>query len=142
MFWFEGLKPGVTIARRGQTAYGGLNMRFSPREQQQIVEHTDPPDAEPRRCWAQLTGVPPEGEKPICITILQRKENPDYPGDWVKYPNLNWLQPTFPASGTAYELKPDKPLILRYRLLISKGALPEAEAAAAWDAYHQTKDSR
>lgn len=50
-----------------------------------------------------------------------------YPGDWVQFANLNWLQPTFPTKGTAYGLKTGEPLALRYRLVIFHG---EADAAA------------
>jgi len=136
-FQFEALKKGVTIARRGQKAYGGLNIRLSPRGGQNIATHTDPPDAKPRRAWAKLTGVPPGGKQPVEIVILQNKSNPDYPGDWVQYPNLNWLQPTFPKKGTAFELAPDRPLVLKYRLIVHPGEMKEADAAGQWDAYHR-----
>lgn len=106
-FRFEALKEGVWIARRGQDKYGGLNIRLSSRKGQRIVTHTDPPDSQPQRAWAQLVGVPPEGKKPVGIVILQSRSNPDYPGDWIQYPNLNWLQPTFPKKGTAWSMLPE-----------------------------------
>jgi len=116
-FHFEALVPGVTIARRHQDAYGGFNCRFSTREHQKIVTN---------RAWAVITGVPPDGKKPVSVGVVQRKTNPEFPGDWIQYPNLNWLQPTFPAKGKAYELKPGTPLDLEYRLVISAGELDAA----------------
>jgi hypothetical protein len=134
-FRFEALKESVSIARRGQSAYGGLNIRFSSRQGQKIVTHTDPPETQPRRTWAELVGVPPGGEKPVGIVILQDRSNPHYPGDWVQYPGLNWLQPTFPKSGAAYELIPGKPLGLKYRLIIRDGEMNGEDLAEQWDAY-------
>lgn len=119
VFRFEALKPGVTIARRQQEAYGGLNLRFSPRGQQQIVAT--------HRAWAALTGIPPGGKSPVSVAILQDARNPQFPGDWIQYPNLNWLQPTFPAKGTAFELRPDEPLTLRFRIVVADGP-PDAAA--------------
>lgn len=114
-FRFVALVPGVTVARRHQDAYGGFNLRFSARQQQQIVTAN--------RTWAALSGIPPDGKSPVHVAILQDARNPYFPGDWIQYPNLNWLQPTFPAKGTAFELKQDSPLVLRYRLVISGDGL-------------------
>ena len=138
-FRFEALEKGVWIARRGQDKYGGLNVRLSSRKEQRIVTHTDPPGSHPRRAWAQLVGVPPEGKKPVGIVILQSRSNPDYPGDWIQYPNLNWLQPTFPKKSTAYELAPGKPLVLKYRLLVHEGELNDENLAKQWNAYDQAE---
>jgi len=129
VFNFEALVEGVTIARRGQKAYGGFNLRFSARKEQKI-RMTAPE-------WASLTGIPPEGKGPVSVTILQHKQNPCYPGDWVQYANLNWLQPTFPGKGNAYPLEKGKPLVLRFRLLISLGELSEEAAKAAWTKFNE-----
>ena len=120
-FRFEALVSGVTIARRHQDAYGGFNLRFSTREHQKITTH---------RNWAAITGIPPAGKSPVSVGIIQRESNPGFPGDWIQYPNLNWLQPTFPAKGTAYELKPGIPLVLKYRLVVGNGELDEATMEA------------
>lgn len=113
---FEALVAGVTLARRHQDAYGGFNLRFSTRAQQTI---------ETQRDWAVITGIPPAGKHPVSVAIIQLAGNPGFPGDWIQYPDLNWLQPTFPAKKTAYELKPGVPLVLKYRLVVS-GDKPDA----------------
>ncbi len=125
-FRFQALADGVTLARRGQAHYGGFNIRLSARADQKIVTHTNEPGKSPRQAWACLSGVPPEGKQPVSVVILQASANPEYPGDWVQFPILNWLQPTFPSTGTAYGLKADSPLVLRYRLVVFYG---EAEAS-------------
>ncbi|MHC4251605.1 MAG: DUF6807 family protein [Planctomycetota bacterium] len=134
-FRFTALVDGVTVARRGKNKYGGLNIRLSARRDQRIVTFADPADARPRRAWADLVGVPPESKQRIGVAILQHPLNPRYPGDWVQYPNLNWLQPTFPASGEAYELRRGEPLALAFRLVVHEGDWGEKELAAAWSAY-------
>lgn len=138
-FRFEGLVDGVTIARRGQSHYGGFNIRLSTRGNQKITTHTDPPEKSPRSAWACLAGVPPEGKEPVSIVILQNATNPAHPGDWIQYPNLNWLQPTFPAKGTAHELKQGIPLVLKYRLVVCKGEVDEAVMSKLWSEYQESK---
>jgi hypothetical protein len=69
--------------------------------------------------------------------IIQHKQNPDYPGDWVQYPELSWCQPTFPATGTRYKLVRGQPLVLRYRLVVHPGTKPANEQAAIlWDTFN------
>ena len=136
-FQFTALVEGVTIHRRGQKAYGGLNLRFSSRKGQQITPFTAPPDAKPRVCWGHISGVPPGGTEPIGVAILQHHATPRYPGDWVQYPNLNWLQPTFPAKGEKLPLSTTEPLVLRYRLVIRPGTVTRETLTDLWTAYNQ-----
>lgn len=136
-FTFTALEDGVQIATRGQKAYGGFNCRFSARAGQKIMTVEDKPDAAPRVSAAQIVGTPPEGKGPIAVAILQHASNPCYPGAWVSYPNLNWLQPTFPTNGTKYALEKGKPLTLRYRLVVQSGEIDEPTLRTLWAAYNQ-----
>ena len=69
--------------------------------------------------------------------MLQHATNPDYPGDWVQYPELSWCQPTFPASGTRFALRKGQPLVLRYRLWVHTGGKPADQTLTAlWDSFH------
>jgi HEAT repeat protein len=129
---FEALQPGVTIARRQQDAYGGLNLRFSARAGQQLTQHTGPARFPAAESWGELAGVPPGGQGPVGVVILPHPDNPDYPPQWITYPELNWLQPAFPAAGTAFALEPGQPLTLRYRLVVRQGEGLQAEPAALW----------
>jgi hypothetical protein len=131
-FEFTALVDGVSLARRGQKAYGGLNMRFSPRKNQEITKHTDPEGKRPRRAWAQIVGTPPKGKGPVAVGIFQHVENPHAPGDWVQYPNLNWLQPTFPSRGMKHELKKGRRLVLQYGLCIQNGKMTDKQLAEQW----------
>ncbi len=134
---FIALKDGVTIARRGLEHYGGLNVRLQTPEAQAISVFTGPSNAVPRRAWSDLSGRFPGSAAASGLTVLQQAQNPDYPGDWVQYPELSWCQPTFPASGQRFALRRGQPLLLRFRLWIHPGSTPEEEfSARLWDALH------
>ena len=116
------------MARRGTDKYGGLNIRLSPVKELQLIHHEDPPNAQPRRAWSDSVGVRSGGTKPVGLAVFESSANPDYPGDYVEFPQLPWFQPTFPKAGSRYELKKGKPLTLRYRFWIRRGErVDEAE---------------
>lgn len=138
-FQFTALKDDVAIARRETKLYGGLNIRLAAVQDQRIDFHTDPPEAQPRMAWAGLYGGFPGGQRPVRLEVFQRQTNPDYPGDWVKYPELNWFQPTFPAFGTRYVLKKDATLVLQFRLRLRWTTdAPAVTSKDEWRAYHAT----
>ncbi|MDD2598291.1 MAG: PmoA family protein [Kiritimatiellae bacterium] len=120
-FKFEALQNSITLARRQRTSYGGLNFRMSRFSDLKISRHRDSPGAYPCRAWAELSGKPPKGQNTVGIFLLQHPANPHYPGDWVSFEDLPWLQPTFPAAGMAYALKPGQPLELAFRVIIRSG---------------------
>jgi len=88
--------------------------------------------------WSDLSGLFAGADKLSGLMVLQHKHNPDFPGDWVQYPELSWCQPTFPASNTRYSLKRGVPLVLRFRLLVHEGAKPSEEMASIlWDEFNE-----
>ena len=136
-FTFTALNDPVLIARRETDKYGGLNIRLAKVKDQKIVVHTDPPGAATRRAWGEVSGTFSNAAEPTGLVVLQHRDNPCHPGDWIQYPELNWLQPTFPAGSTRFELKPGQPLVLRFRLWIHKGAAAGEQACAdQWQAFH------
>jgi hypothetical protein len=79
-----------------------------------------------------------ERSDPTGILVLQRQSNPNYPGDWIKYPEIQWFQPTFPAAGSRHALKKGSPLVLQYRLWIRRGEVASEECYVdQWRAYQQ-----
>jgi hypothetical protein len=137
VFEFAALGDDVAVARRGTKAYGGLNIRCSSVQDQKIVTHTDEPGNKPRMTWSELSGIFNGGKRAAGLVVLQHQANPHYPGDWVQYPQLNWVQPTFPAALTRHVISKSQPLLLRYRLWIHRGsAAPEARCRDQWLAYH------
>ena len=137
-FRFDALVDSITIAKRDTKLYGGLNLRMQSPEEQDISYFTDQPGSKPLRAWSDLNGIFEVGKSPSGLMVLQHQGNPDYPGDWVEYPDLAWVQPTFPAPGTRYPLSMEESLILRYRLIVYTGGKPGVDISKKrWDAYHE-----
>jgi hypothetical protein len=135
-FHFSALQDNVAIARRGTELYGGLNIRLASVKDQQIFIPAEAVETKAAKAWATLSGQFLGSASLAALTILQSRTNPDYPGDWVKYPELNWVQPTFPAAKSRFSLRKDQPLVLRYRLWIQAGGPPTAAVAEeAWRRY-------
>ena len=136
VFSFTAIGDDVSLARRGTDLYGGLNVRLSPIRDLELTLHTDPDGATPRRAWADSVGIRKGGSQPVGVAIFENKSNPQYPGQWIEYPNLPWFQPTFPAAGNRYVLKQNEPLVLEYRLWIRRGGkLQEAAYDQQWRDY-------
>ncbi len=136
--WFEALREGVTLARRGTNLYGGLNTRLAGIADQELEYHADPEGAEPRRAWSCARGTWSAGRHRTTLAILDDPRNPDYPGDWIEYPELPWFQPAFPRAGSRFALRRGEPLSLRYRFLVIPGSASSEMLHAAWDAYVET----
>ena len=127
----------MKIARRGTEYYGGLNIRMMTPSGQKITYHTDAEDQTPQRCWSDLSGVFAGNTEASGMTVFQHGDNPEYPGDWIEYPDLSWVQPTFPTSQTRYELKRGEQLILKFRILLHSGMIPDVQVLnKLWDEYN------
>jgi len=136
-FYFTALVDRVAIARRGTDKYGGLNIRLSQVTGQDIIFHINPAEAKPQKSWADFIGVFAGTREPAAIAVLQKRTNPDYPGEWIKYPELSWFQPTFPTTGTRFVLKKNEPLLLEFRLWIRRGGKAAEEMYAdQWRAFN------
>jgi hypothetical protein len=137
----QALVDSVTIATRFTNSYGGLNIRMATPKNQNISHHSDTAVASPRRCWANFDGVFEGAQSVAGMTILQHRENPEYPGKWIDYPNLSWVQPTFPTPNTRYPLAKGKTLTLRYRLIVHQGGKPDdAALTKLWDEFNSTNN--
>lgn len=113
---------GVTIARRGTDKYGGLNTRLGSAKGLAISHHADAEGADPRMAWHQVTGIWGAATQAASVTVFEQAANPGYPADHIEFPELAWLQPTFPRAGQRHALKMGETLVLRYRYLIGNAA--------------------
>ena len=136
-FRFIGMRDSITIARRETKLYGGLNIRMQTPKFQEISFYRDSSINEPARAWSDLSGLFAGSETRSGLLVLQHHQNPDYPGEYIQYPDLSWIQPAFPESGTRYKLVTGLPLVLRYRLVVHSGMKPDnALSAIMWDAFN------
>jgi hypothetical protein len=136
-FRFIALKDSITLARRETRYYGGLNIRMQTPKFQEISFYRDSSVNVPVRAWSDLSGLFSGSASGSGILVLQHHQNPDYPGEYIQYPDLAWIQPTFPASGTRYKLDPGVPLVLRYRLVVHSGMKPDVNLTMKlWDEFN------
>lgn len=136
-FRFVAMRDSVTLARRETKYYGGLNIRMQTPKYQQISFFRDSSVNKPVRAWSDLSGLFTGSETESGLLVLQHHKNPDYPGEYIQYPDLSWIQPSFPETGTRYNLTTGEPLVLRYRLFIHSGMKPDdALAVKLWDEFN------
>jgi hypothetical protein len=141
-FEFTALVEGVSLARRGTDKYGGLNIRLAPVRGLGLLHDADPPGAASRAAWQVATGTWEGAKSTGILAVFERVHNPDYPADYIQYPNLPWFQPTFPKAGSRYMLKEGQPLVLEYRLWIRAGSAPDpAQLREQWRIYNGSRPS-
>jgi hypothetical protein len=141
-FEFSPVEDGVTLARRGTDKYGGLNIRLAQVADSKLTHHADTSRNDQQMAWQAITGKWSGADESAALAVVERAENPDYPADYIEYPNLPWFQPTFPKAGKRHALTQEKPLILRYRLWIRSGGIPsESDYRRLWTSFNSTTQS-
>jgi HEAT repeat protein len=132
----------VRIARRGTDAYGGLNMRLSHTlGNDQVTTFIEDTEFTEPRTWGHWRGQSPINDEHIGMVVLEHKNNPDYPGEWVTYPDMPWMQPTFPETNTRYTLVPGETLTLQYGFWIHENQLNQQQLDnSAWAYSHENFD--
>ncbi|GHT09482.1 hypothetical protein FACS1894170_00010 [Planctomycetales bacterium] len=133
----ESLVDEVTIARRETKAYGGLNIRMQPLADWNASALYEKENAAQNPAWVCASWKNPKSEGRTELTVFEKATNPDYPGELIQYPNLNWFQPTFPKSGTRYTLKKSEPLTLHYQLWLHDASFNDDAKKKAWADYQE-----
>ena len=134
-FRFRGLVEEVTLARRGTEFYGGLNIRmalldgFQSGAYREEINSSQTPATWVFGTWKDAAG------KTMELTVFEKADNPDYPGDFIEYPDIQWFQTTFPKKGTRYSLKKDETLVLRFQLWLHEATFDDAAKIEAWKEY-------
>jgi hypothetical protein len=123
---------------RLEAGYSGFNVRMAPAKGQEIVFHSDPAGTQPRRAWADYSAEFKGGKGRSGLAILQSADNPMFPQEWRKYPDLNFFQPLYPG-GKLIPMPKDTPVTLHYRLWIHPGGADDKALATQWDQYNQTR---
>lgn len=129
------LVDGLEFCGRLEAGYSGFNIRMAPASGQEIVFHTDPENAHPKRAWADYSAAFSGGTGRSGLAIIQHAANPGYPQEWRQYPELNFFQPIYPG-GTPIPLSKSEPVRLRYRLWIHRGGANESTLDEQWNAYN------
>ena len=69
------------------------------------------------------------------LLFSKKTTNPCYPGDVIQYPDLPWIQPTFPDVKARYLLKKGETLTLEYRFWIHENEMDNAARTRMWEAF-------
>jgi hypothetical protein len=116
----------VTLRGAENKGYGGLSLRFAPRRQTVITtpDGRQKEDLNLKRLfWTDLTARFPGGSDLSGVALFVNLKHPDAPVTWITRA-YGFLAPGWPGP-EAKELQPGKPVQLRYRILIHRGAVPE-----------------
>jgi len=138
-FRFKGLVDEVTLARRGTEYYGGLNIRMMNLDAF-LSGMFQEEGGEPAKsaAWVFGTWNDKDSGKKMELTVFERADNPDYPGEYIHYHELQWFQSTFPKTGTRYTLKKDETLVLRFQLWVHEATYDDAAKKEAWKEFQTT----
>lgn len=115
--------------------YGGLSLRFAPREETQITssEGRETEDSDHRRLpWADESGQ--FGTDTYSgMAIFQHSTHPDFPAQWTLR-HYGFLGVAWPGNERR-TLQPGEPVTLRYRVWIHRGDAEEGRTADAYAAF-------
>ncbi len=126
----------VTLWGAADKSYGGLSLRFAPRQDTNIVTAAGPQSDDlnlARLAWADLTGRFGGRSNASGAAILVRGDHPDFPPTWITR-HYGFLGVGWPGS-EPFTLEPTDTIACRYRLLIHRAALSATElqqSYAAW----------
>jgi hypothetical protein len=133
---FAALDGPVEILGAAGKGYGGLGLRFAPRQDTLITIEEGPQTADSnmkRSPWADLSARFADREAFSGAAIFEDSGNPGAPNGWTLRPygylGVNWpgLEP--------YVLQPGQPIRERYRLWLHRGDFAAGQVLAAYEAF-------
>jgi hypothetical protein len=133
---FEATDRPVRLLGAAGKGYGGLGVRFAPREGTVIVaggEKQAKDSDQTRVAWADLSARFAGREGASGIAVMVHPSNLGTPNAWTLR-HYGFLGPNWPGLTPAV-LEPGKPVALKYRLVIHRGDAGSADVAGAYAAY-------
>ncbi len=131
-------KAQVPLEIQGQTdkGYGGLNLRFAPREGTVITtgEGIEIKDSDLKELpWADESGRFAGADTYSGAAIFQHPENPDFPAGWCLR-HYGFIGVAWPGL-KVYRFEKDQRLTLKFRVWIHGGNALEGKVREAYEAY-------
>lgn len=133
--WTACDKP-VTLRGAEEKSYGGLTLRFAPRESPLITVpsgRTKEDLTVARLPWADYTGAFEGASGRSGAAIFVSRDHPDYPPEWLTR-HYGCLCVGWPGVEPT-TLEPGKPVRCRYRVWVHRGEPRVDDLAAACEAY-------
>lgn len=109
-------------------SYGGLSLRFAPREETIIVTEAGRQTEDlnlARMAWAELSGKFAGASQASGVAIFTTPEHPGFPPTWITR-HYGFLGVGWPGVEPV-TLAPKEPIVLKYHLLVHRGARNTAE---------------
>lgn len=131
------LKEPLTLRGAEGKSYGGLTLRFAPREDETIITTPDGRTKEDLPVahlpWADLSAQFAGASAPSGAAIFIAPSHPDYPPEWLTR-HYGVLCVGWPGV-KAQTFLPGKPIRCRYRVWIHRGVPDAAEMQKIYDEY-------
>lgn len=133
---FTALSEPIMLQGQVGKGYGGLNLRFAPREDTVLTTDAGPHSNDSDKLhfkWADLSSRIAGRPRISGIAVLVHPEHPDFPPPWTLryYGDLNAAWP----GVEPVTLKPGKAVRLKYRLWIHRGDANDGRVDQAWNLY-------
>jgi len=132
----EALSGPVELLGAEGKGYGGLGLRFAPREETVVTSAAGPQAKDSDRVpspWADLSARFAGRKEPSGAAIFVHPANPGFPNGWTLR-HYGFLGPCWPGL-EPYVLEPGKPVTLKYRVWVHRGDAAAGKVAEAWEAY-------
>jgi hypothetical protein len=113
----------VTLWGAAGKSYGGMSLRFAPRQDTKITTATGPRPADldlTRLSWADLSGRFAAGQDQSGVALFVAPDHPDYPPTWITR-HYGFLGVGWPGEAP-FTIHPGKTTTCRYALWIHRGA--------------------
>ncbi len=130
-------KP-VRIAGANEKGYGGFSFRPAPRREEVITTANGPQedsDLIPSP-WGDFSAKFGKGDSYSGLAIFQHPENPKFPCGWCLR-HYGFLGVDFPGT-EPFELRPDKPVVLKFRVWVHRGNAEDGNVKEVFALYHES----
>jgi hypothetical protein len=137
----KALTPGVSIGGSDdEKGYGGFCVRIKNPKALSFYSESGPVKAEINQIkagpWMDITAPFGKHGEIEGITILCHKSTPNYPASWILRDSDPSMQNIVFPGRQRIEVPTDKPLVLRYRLIIHKGKISAEEMSKLQTEYN------
>jgi hypothetical protein len=135
-FEWTALGEPVTLSGAAGKSYGGLSLRFAPRQETAVTtdEGLQPKDLNlTRLAWADLTARFENTPRPSGVAILVDRRHPGFPPTWITR-HYGFLGVGWPGVEPR-TFEPGDPVTCRYRIVIHRGVADPARLRRAYEEF-------